>query len=162
MSQLYIDFEAFQCSGSPFIIKELCVMARSQSSYPLHYIFKVEQDFSLYNCKERRTFNYQATQLHGLTWYEGYSRYCRRCIYHAIETRFPQCHDPGVIFHVIGEAKLKFLRREFPKLRFELIRGATLPNLPEPPPNLQCMYRPHGKHCAALKCYQMYLFQMNI
>ena len=106
---------------------------------------------------KKRTYSYLTRCHHGLHWNEGFTRYCRDCVFHFIEQVFPNCRNET--FYVMGVAKLHFLRQEFPLLHFEEMKTSFC-KLPTLPTCYTCPYRNHGEHCAYLKCYKLYYIFM--
>lgn len=161
----FIDFEGFQPAGESekFDMKELCILGLSDpiSSYcccgnesiphrALYYLFRKE---GLYQCDE--STRVQTRFIHQLRMEEGHSRYCNTCIMFHLQCCFPNCMNG--IFYVldaVNGAKIRFLKREFPELRFVNINGLAFKTLPFT--RIQCPYRKHGAHCAFIKAHQLF------
>ncbi len=134
-------------------MKELCILDVDRPLHPLYFIFTPPYTWSTLSANEQETFDYQERYLHQLSWSEGESRYCRKCIYHHIKENFVGCESS--IFYVMGHEKCKVLAKTFPKLNF-MEYNVTFKKLSPTPHNIVCHYRNHGEHCAALKCFQLY------
>ena len=154
MGPFFIDIEAFQHGvDGKFVIKELSIIDVDKPLHPLYYIFEAHKTWQELDSSHQRTYEYQTAHLHHLEWHEGNTRYCKRCIMHHIKKHFGV---KGGLFYVMGDQKLNFLQEEFPDLNF-IQYNITFDKLPILPPNIHCLYRNHGHHCALLKCMRMYL-----
>ncbi len=152
MGPYFIDLEAFQ-HGHKTIIKELCILDIDRPLRPLYFLFTPPQAWQTLSTAEQDSYDYQERHLHQLSWGEGESRYCRKCVYHHIKENFPACEN--AIFYVMGHEKCKVLAKMFPKLNF-IEYNITFNTLPPTPHNIFCHYRNHGEHCASLKCFRLY------
>jgi hypothetical protein len=152
MSSFFIDFEAFQHGDEIFRLKELCIIDVDNPSNPIYFLFKASKEWNRLDACVKRTYNYQMRHLHHLDWNEGITRYCRRCVQYIVETYFPGARNG--IFYVMGRQKLRFLQEEFPKWTI-VEYNVSINELPPLTPNINCVYRPHGEHCACLKCFRL-------
>lgn len=152
MAPFFIDFEAFQHGEGSFKIKELCVLDADRPFSPLYFLFKADKKWDALDDDIQTTFSYQMRHIHKLGWQEGTSRYCRHCVWDLIKDTFPGCRNG--IFYVLGSQKLNYLKHAFPKLNV-VEYNTSFNSLPLLPPNISCIYREHGDHCACLKCYRL-------
>jgi len=152
MPPYFVDFEAFQHGEERFHIKELCIIDVDNPLKPVYFLFKADKNWHGLSDCVKQTYNFQTNNLHQLAWNEGETRYCRRCVQYCVETIFPLCRNG--IFYVMGTQKLKYLQDQFPKWNFAEYM-ILMKDLPLLPPNIGCIYRAHGEHCACLKCYQL-------
>lgn len=122
------------------------------------YVFVAPRCWQSLSRQQRFTYNYATHRLHGLTWYEGYARYCTECLNRDMVRFFKPSEN---IFYAIGQQKTEFLRRQFPGLLimdYGALNNVVLKDLPPAPPHVTCNYRKHSReHCAVLKCYRLYL-----
>lgn len=158
MSTFFLDFEAFQHGKEDFRVKELCILDVTKPLKPLNLVFKPEIRWDELSKPHQRTFSYQENNIHHLSWDEGTTRYCAKCVMHMIKQQFPVVTSYNTICFVAGREKTKFIQREFPMLNiFAYDRSASFKDLPAAPSHLSCNYRDHSReHCAMLKCYQLY------
>lgn len=154
----FVDFEAFQHGTEKYKIKEMCVIDVNRPLSPLYFIFSLTaalKPWDQLGLEQRKTYDYQSQHLHRLTYGEGVIPYCKTCIWRMIKHTFPTCING--IFYVIGSQKCAHLMNEFPKLNWcEYCLRNWNSDLPKIPPNISCLHRPHGDHCACLKCYRLY------
>ncbi len=149
----FIDVEGFQHGDGEFIIKEMAVLNVDTPLRPVYFLFKSPVRWGSQSSDAQRTFRYQEENVHHLSWHEGQTRFCKKCVMHHIKKHF----RIDCIFFVLGEQKLRWLQTTFRKLRFSLYNGITMSRLPLAPTNVRCVYRDHDdQHCAVLKCYRMY------
>lgn len=152
MSPYFIDFEAFQHGTEKYVIKELCVIDVDQPFSPLYFIFKSRKRWDSLSKEQQTTYDYQTQYVHHIGWVEGEPRYCRGCVWETIKDVFPFCRNE--IFYVMGKQKMDHLRNKFPHLNL-CEYNVTMNTLPDLPPNITCIYRSHGEHCACLKCFRL-------
>jgi hypothetical protein len=152
MSPYFIDFEAFQHGTGKYEMKELCVIDVDRPFSPLYFLFKSNKKWESLKMDQQKTYHYQSQYVHGIGWDEGEEYCCRKCVWRHIVETFPLCQNE--IFYVMGEQKMDYLHNKFPKLNLCLY-NVTMNTLPHLPPNITCIYRSHGEHCACLKCYRL-------
>ena len=146
----FVDFEAFQHGQESFKLKELCIINLDSPLAPTHYVFRPSKSWEQLDPRQQKTYHYITQRLHHLTYNEGSVYYCKQCIWTSIKRLFPTWRSGT--FYVMGDQKKRFLEQEYPKLKWNLYREDTLPELPA---NITCPLRDHGKHCAYTKCYRM-------
>ena len=123
---------------------------------PLCFLFKPTTAWADLSKQQWKTYVYQEHRLHGLTWNDGSTLYCPKCVMHHLFKSFMLGENP--VFYVLGQQKANFLQREFPMLNIvEYEFASSFKELPHAPSHIMCNYRYHSKeHCAILKCYRMY------
>ena len=126
---------------------------------PLYFLFKGHKKWETLTSGEQQTYSYQRRYLHRIGWEEGFSRYCRKCVWYHIKEYFS--HIRNSIVYVMGEQKMRFLQQEFSTLNF-CEYNVTFPLLPQIAPNIACFYRDHGEHCACLKCFRLYTHYITL
>jgi hypothetical protein len=155
MGPFILDFEAFQYQGQ-FTLKELCLIDVERPFAPLYYMFAPRRGWAELSSGQKRTFDFETRELHGLEWDEGFTRYCRKCVMFHIKQSFPQWASG--IFYVMeaqdNGPKVKFIQNEFPDLNI-MNYNVTFDNLPYLLGNITCLHREHGPHCAYLKCLRV-------
>ena len=156
MGPYFIDFEGFQHGAGEYCLKELCIMSIDQPLFPLYYLFEAPRKWQDLHQEEKVTYSYVTNNYHELDWDEGQTRYCSNCIMNHVQHHFPYWQNG--IFYVMetqnNGPKYKFLKQEFPELNL-VNYNITFNNLPTLPPNISCLHRNHGPHCAFLKCLKM-------
>ena len=148
----FIEFEGFQLEyGKRWIIKELCVLDQEQPLKPLYYLFTSDLPFESLSQDEKFQVGFVTTNIHGISWFEGTSRFCASCV----ENRIIEDFGNTCEFYTMGETKVKVLSELFPRLRIHNVDRSfkTLPNLM---PHITCLHRVHGEHCAVRKCYRLF------
>ena len=153
----FIDFEAFQHGAEDFQVKELCIMDATTPKRSMSYTFQPPRPWQWLTTNEKRTYEYATNHLHKLSWNEGCGNSCPSCV----QKHIIQFFGASSIFYAIGRQKTEFLQRHLPKLiiiDYGECYSVTLKDLPPVPDTFRCMYREHGRvHCAAIKCYRLYL-----
>ena len=152
----FIEFEAFQHGEEEFKIKELCIMEFAHHLRPLHYVFRSEGVLDSLPLEKQTTYRYLSNNVHLLSWHEGVVRFCSKCVMHHIEMAFPD-YQSGIFYTMesqVNGPKLRYLKKMFPKLNI-VNYNVTLNNLPFISPNISCIVRDHGNHCAYLKCLRL-------
>ena len=156
MTTFFIDYEGFQCGLSSPIMKELTIICVESPQNPLYFNFTSPCVWEALSEEQRRTYHYQTTRLHRIQWYEGYTRYCKECLWYHFNMAFPQWMFG--IFYVMDRRnglKINSLRREFPQLNIVPYTSATFRTLPDLTDHHKCPYRDHGKHCSYIKCLKL-------
>jgi hypothetical protein len=165
----FIDFEAYQHGNEEFHIKELCVMDSGNPLRYMMYVFLPQKTWDMVTDEEKTSYRYQHRRLHGLSWQEGYTRYCTNCLQRDIlywmSNAAATLEDS--VFYVLGQQKANFLRQQFPQLfilDYTSEFNIALKQLCHAPPHIICTYRNHGKrkHCAMLKCYRLYMHYASL
>ena len=155
MSTIFVDFEAFQHGTTErYKLKELCLLSADRPLTPLYFLFRGWPTWELLNDDQKRTYSYQSNHIHHLEYTEGVVIFCKCCIARAIKIAFPEWVNS--VFYVMGSQKYDWLRRKFPMFNWCEYNGVTLNTLPIIPHNISCLHRPHGDHCACLKCFKLY------
>ena len=155
MGPYFIDLEAFKHGRGKYRPVELCVLDVDQPLVPLYFTFAPTKPWDDLSMAEQRTYEYETRELHHLTYYEGDSRYCRRCVMHHVKRAFPYWQNG--IFYVMDQMngeKVRYLKEEFPELNI-VHYNATFASLPQITSNITCMNRDHGPRCAYLKCMRL-------
>ena len=155
MGTIFVDFEAFQHGTTErFKLKELCILSVDRPLTPLYFLFRCSKPWEELDTDQRRTYAYQSRHLHHLEYSEGVVSYCKSCIARLIKKIYPNWIN--CIFYVMGVQKFDYLRNKFPMFNWCEYNGVTVNTLPSLPHNITCLHRPHGDHCACLKCYKLY------
>ena len=145
MGAIFVDFEAFQHGSSErYKLKELCVLSADRPLTPLYFLFRGSPAWEELDEDHRKTLEYS----------EGVVTFCKSCVARMIKVSFPEWID--CIFYVMGMQKVKYLRYKFPMFHWCEYNGVSLNTLPTLTHNIGCLHRPHGDHCACLKCYKLY------
>ena len=155
MGAIFVDFEAFQHGASEqFKLKELCILSADRPLTPIYFLFRGSPAWELLKEDQRMTYAYQSRHIHHLEYSEGVVQFCKSCVARTIKTAFPDWINS--IFYVMGKQKMDFLKSKFPMFNWTEYNGVTMNTLPTLPHNITCLHRPHGDHCACLKCYKLY------
>ena len=155
MGAIFVDFEAFQHGPSErFKLKELCLLSADRPLTPLYFLFGASPLWEQLDGEQQRTYAYQSRHLHHLEYSEGVVSFCKGCVARVIKTTFPDYIN--CVFYVMGSQKMEYLRDKFPMFNWCEYNGVTVNSLPSLPHNITCLHRPHGDHCACLKCYKLY------
>ena len=155
MGAIFVDFEAFQHGATErFKLKELCVLSSDRPLTPLYFLFRASPPWEKLDVEQQKTYAYQSRHLHHLEYSEGVASFCKSCVARMIKAAFPEWQT--CIFYVMGAQKMDYLRHKFPMFNWCEYNGVTVNTLPTLPHNITCLHRPHGDHCACLKCYKLY------
>ena len=165
-SVYFIDFEAFQHGDEDFNVKELCIIYVAKPNKQLYYLYLPPCLWNSLTREQQRTYQYANRDIHKLSLDEGYVRFCTECLQRDMDRfLFTTSNRELSVFFVMGRQKTKFLQRMLPDYKFINYQDAfgvrSSRHLPEAPECVRCMHRVHGKHCAVLKCFRMYMHFMS-
>ena len=151
MTAYFVDIQSFY-GNENMQIKELCIMNANDILNPYHKVFVMDIPWNLLPPNTAKSNTYLASGYHQLSWDEGSSKFCQRCILNDCDYDIKKS-----IIYVLDQedgTKMKTLKKYFPELRFTSY-NKNKSDLSSVPPNITCIWREHGPHCAYKQCLLM-------